>query len=119
MTSHTVKAESGRQINVRPSRVRPGLIEITILNSCREVLASCTLDPSSADVIGRAASMEALAVEAMCGEFTVEVKPMDSLSSKLDKITAAAVELINKRGAAHIAAFEAGHGYMPEAVGVE
>lgn len=76
MAIHTFICSSGRRLNIRPSKTSPGLVEISILNADRDLVASCTMCASSADVASKALAMESLAAEAGIGGFVVEVKPI-------------------------------------------
>ena len=74
MSNHTFVCSSGRRLNIRPSKTSPGLVEISILSADRELVASCTMCASSADVASKAMAMEALAAEARIVGAKVEVR---------------------------------------------
>lgn len=63
MAIHTLICSSGRRLNIRPSKTSPGLVEVSILNADRELIAACTLCPESAGVAAQALEIEADAAQ--------------------------------------------------------
>lgn len=99
MAIHTFICSAGRRLNIRPSKTSPGLVEISILNADRDLVASCTMCASSADVASKALAMEALAAEAGIHGFKVEVRPTHVVD-------------IEKRFTCQVDALEVSHGNL-------
>lgn len=76
MAIHAFICSSGRRLNIRPSKTSPGLVEISILNADRDLVASCTMPASSAVVAAQALEIEAHAAEARMGGLEVPVKSL-------------------------------------------
>lgn len=65
MARHTFVCSAGRRLDIQPCKTSPGLVQIQILSSDRQVMASCSVDASTAAVISQAFGIEAAAVESV------------------------------------------------------
>ncbi len=69
MSLHTFVIDGRKRLQISQSKTEPGKVLVQVLDSARDVLASCTMDAATAGVVAQVFELEGAAAEAAqsCG----------------------------------------------------
>jgi len=65
--SHTFVIDGRKRLQISKSKTEPGKVLVQILDSARDVLASCSMDAPTAAIVAQAFEIEAVAAEGAPG----------------------------------------------------